>query len=213
MRLLEERIEMKRRLRPELILRKQLEQTLEENSKMSNRVLVVKKDKSSITPIHISTMTERHKHRSEKVGRTPSERHSIHKTMSIEDYIPIRRSAGKKEPFVFGMGDKQQNNERVRERLTAYHDFLWKVNYSNGLYVKPTEEETMYKAFIGKGNNSNLIRNILRRRFWWNIVDRNEGCNFVWTQLKVPTLFKTQKRGTLALAERMTEAETSLVVN
>ena len=63
---------MKRRLRPELVLRRQLEQTLEENSKVSDKVLVVKKDKSSMAPLNISTMTERHKSKSEKVGRTPS---------------------------------------------------------------------------------------------------------------------------------------------
>lgn len=28
-----------------------------------------------------------------------------------------------------------------------------------------------YKAYIGKGNNSILIKNSLKNRFWWNIVD------------------------------------------
>jgi hypothetical protein len=54
-----------------------------------------------------------------------------------------------------------------------YQDFLWKVNYSNGLYVKTTDNEVTYRAYIGPGNNSNLVKGILRRRFWWTISDKN----------------------------------------
>lgn len=49
-----------------------------------------------------------------------------------------------------------------------YRDLLWKVNYSNGLYVTTPENLIMpYKFYVGEGNNSNLIRGIMRRRFWW----------------------------------------------
>lgn len=27
------------------------------------------------------------------------------------------------------------------------------------------------KAFISMGNNSNMIKGLMKRRFWWNIVD------------------------------------------
>ena len=27
-----------------------------------------------------------------------------------------------------------------------------------------------YKAFVGKGNNSILIKNAIKNRFWWNIA-------------------------------------------
>jgi hypothetical protein len=50
-----------------------------------------------------------------------------------------------------------------------YHDFLWKINYSNGLYIKPSDPDIVYKAYVGPGNNSNLIKSILRRRFLWTI--------------------------------------------
>ena len=86
--------------------------------------------------------------------------------------------------------------EKNREKLVSYHDFLWKVNYSNGLYVKPTEDETTYKAFIGKGNNSNIIKSILRRRFWWTIADKHDNCQLVWTQLRVTSIAKTQPPAT-----------------
>jgi hypothetical protein len=49
-----------------------------------------------------------------------------------------------------------------------YRDLLWKINYSNGLYViTPESMNSPYKFYIGEGNNSNLIRGIMRRRFWW----------------------------------------------
>lgn len=56
--------------------------------------------------------------------------------------------------------------------MLGYHDFLWKINYSNGLYIKPSEQDTVYKAYVGVGNNSNLIKGILKRRFWWSITDK-----------------------------------------
>ena len=36
---------------------------------------------------------------------------------------------------------------------------------------RPTTPSATYKAFVGKGNNSILIKNSLKNRFWWNIVD------------------------------------------
>lgn len=76
----------------------------------------------------------------------------------------------------------------------AYQDFLWKVNYANGLYVVIPEAECSYKAFIGSGNNCTLIRSVLKRRFWWNITEKMENCQFVWTQLKVNSIFKDMQK-------------------
>jgi hypothetical protein len=43
-----------------------------------------------------------------------------------------------------------------------------------------------YKAWVGSGNNGNLIKSLLKRRFWWNVVeDKTLNANFIWTQLKV----------------------------
>lgn len=53
-------------------------------------------------------------------------------------------------------------------KIEIYRDLLWKVNYSNGLYVcTPEMLPNSYKFYVGEGNNSNLIKGILRRRFWW----------------------------------------------
>lgn len=71
-----------------------------------------------------------------------------------------------------------------------YIDFLWKINYSNSMYVKSSPEDITYKAYIGPGNNSLMIKSILKRRFWWSISDKPEGCSFVWTQLKQNFIFR-----------------------
>jgi hypothetical protein len=44
----------------------------------------------------------------------------------------------------------------------------------------------MYKYFIGKGNNSIMVRSLFKNRFWWMQHDREEmeKCNFCWTQVK-----------------------------
>ena len=56
-----------------------------------------------------------------------------------------------------------------------FRDFLWKLNYSNSLYVLTPENinnpNNCYKVYVGPGNNSNLIKGIIKRRFWWNITN------------------------------------------
>jgi hypothetical protein len=46
---------------------------------------------------------------------------------------------------------------------------------------------------VGSGNNSLMIKALLKRRFWWSLSDKPEGCNLVWTQLKLNTLFRSQQ--------------------
>lgn len=61
--------------------------------------------------------------------------------ISPEDYIPARKIINKKDPFVCGLrGEKQSTQEKNRERILYYIDFLWKINYANCLYVKPPSE-------------------------------------------------------------------------
>jgi hypothetical protein len=48
----------------------------------------------------------------------------------------------------------------------------------------------IYKYFIGKGNNSIMVRSLFKNRFWWvqNDKEEMEKCNFCWTQLKKQTI-------------------------
>jgi hypothetical protein len=56
-----------------------------------------------------------------------------------------------------------------------YRDFLWKINFSNQMFVEPPlEYEHRLRVYIGKGNNSCLIRGLINRRYWFAITDRME---------------------------------------
>ena len=62
------------------------------------------------------------------------------------------------------------------KKLKSFLDFLFKINYSNKIYISLQLSDdlvniTKYKVFIGKGNNSLLIKSLLKRRFWLEIVD------------------------------------------
>lgn len=65
------------------------------------------------------------------------------------------------------------------KKLKSFLDFLFKVNYSNNIYVNlQLYEDTLnikkYKVYIGRGNNSLLLRGLLKRRFWLELVDNPE---------------------------------------
>jgi hypothetical protein len=46
----------------------------------------------------------------------------------------------------------------------------------------------IYRYFVGKGNNSIMVRSLFKNRFWWVQHDKEDivGCNFCWTQLSAP---------------------------
>ena len=68
-----------------------------------------------------------------------------------------------------------------------YREFLMKINLSNNFsLVFPKNTFAPYKFYVGKGNNSILVRNALKSRFWWSAGDFEEWheYNFLWTQWK-----------------------------
>ena len=74
-----------------------------------------------------------------------------------------------------------------------YRDLLWKVNYTNSLYVEvPMEYEHRLKVFVGKGNNSCMVSGLISRRHWYAFTDRVEEANFIWSQLKILQFYKKQ---------------------
>jgi hypothetical protein len=74
-----------------------------------------------------------------------------------------------------------------------YRDLLWKVNYSNSLYVEvPLEYEYRLRAYVGRGNNSCMVAGLISRRPWFVLTDKVDDANFVWTQLKILQFYKKQ---------------------
>jgi len=51
----------------------------------------------------------------------------------------------------------------------------------------------IYKYYIGKGNNSRLIRKIMAKRPWWVEDSKQENAHFIWTQLKIYDVYKNQR--------------------
>ncbi|OMJ95251.1 hypothetical protein SteCoe_1466 [Stentor coeruleus] len=65
--------------------------------------------------------------------------------------------------------------------------FNMQISKSNGLVLElPTDSFFYYKYYLGKGNNSNLIKQCLSTRWWWTRVNEDEisNANLVWTQWK-----------------------------
>jgi len=87
----------------------------------------------------------------------------------------------------------------IKFKLDAYRDFLFKINFTNSLYIKSREDgDRPFKIFVGFGNNASLIKGIMRRRYWWQLSDKiTEDTNFIWTQLKISDIFAKQNKGYL----------------
>ena len=82
-----------------------------------------------------------------------------------------------------------KDKERYLELKEKYYrEFLVKVLKSNGVekIQFPTASFTPYKYYIGRGNNSGIVRTALKSRFWWSMGDFDdwEDYNFIWTQWK-----------------------------
>lgn len=74
--------------------------------------------------------------------------------------------------------NSEYSNPIYEGRITSYREFLFRLNWTHGQYYdmeQPEEEaicrERRLKAWIGGGNNSPLVKELIKRRFWWQIVD------------------------------------------
>lgn len=68
-----------------------------------------------------------------------------------------------------------------RKYSINYLDFCLFVSLLNR-YIGLHTSIASYKAFVGKGNNSILIKNTLKNRFWWNISENDGEANLYWLQ-------------------------------
>ena len=57
----------------------------------------------------------------------------------------------------------------------------------------PLEYEHRLRVFVGRGNNSCMVKGLLSRRPWFAITDKVDEANFVWTQTKNLNFFKKQE--------------------
>ena len=73
----------------------------------------------------------------------------------------------KKENMIFRMTEFMADNV-YEKKITSYVMFLYKINFSNSIYVdlSLSSPAKAYKVKIGGGNNSELIKSLVKRRFW-----------------------------------------------
>lgn len=87
-------------------------------------------------------------------------------------------------------------------RIHTYRELIFKVNIAHGIYAETEKDlnieyafknEMRYKAWVGSGNNGNLIKGLIKRRFWWTLLEEKSlNANFIWTQLRVNEFFTHQ---------------------
>ena len=82
-------------------------------------------------------------------------------------------------------------------------DKIWRklINRSNGIEI-PIPASCQYKYYIGKGNNSKLIRRLMASRSWWVDAQNIEDAHFAWTQWKDKKLISTFESGKHLLFEK-----------
>lgn len=39
-----------------------------------------------------------------------------------------------------------------------------------------------------------MIKGLLKRRYWWGLSDDKSECSFIWSQIKIKTIFEKQKK-------------------
>ena len=90
-------------------------------------------------------------------------------------------------------------NPVYQRRIRSYCDFIWKVMIAHNVYtnldLSQHQSKGKLKVFVGPGNNCNMIKGLLKRRFWWTVVDQySQDCLFVWSQLRNHRLFMHQEQ-------------------
>jgi hypothetical protein len=62
--------------------------------------------------------------------------------------------------------------------------------------------------YVGKGNNGALIKEVLKKRWWWSMAeDKNKkASNLIWTQLKEKNYYaKKEKRSLSTVSETVSK--------
>lgn len=69
--------------------------------------------------------------------------------------------------MIFRMNDNISDTV-YEKKITSYVRFLYKINFSNCVYndLSLNNPGKVYKVKIGGGNNSELIKMLIKRRFW-----------------------------------------------
>jgi hypothetical protein len=64
---------------------------------------------------------------------------------------------------------KFKASSSIQDKINKYRDFLFIINLSNHMYrdLDVEKYEKTFKFYVGKGNNANLIKSLMKKRFWF----------------------------------------------
>lgn len=84
-------------------------------------------------------------------------------------------------------------SKEFERKLYKYLEFILLVNLSNRVY-RDLDSNLPFtpKYYVGFGNNGFIIQSIMKKRGWWQEGTREES-HFVWTQLKVNSIYPRQR--------------------
>lgn len=125
----------------------------------------------------------------------------LYTNINLENITYKRKTVEKK---IIRYTELQTKNLQLEQKFNYFHDFRCKLLLSNKIKVGDETSVNNYKAFITKGNNGCLIKDCLRKRWWWSFVDdsfeeRETGkdfkINFAWTQKTKISVLETQTTG------------------
>ncbi|CAG9315373.1 unnamed protein product [Blepharisma stoltei] len=120
----------------------------------------------------------------------------VSQTKTPAKQVEVRKSTLTPQPRkpVFKKIEKISVKETMRDKEwlgkakgQILKDFALQLNWSNGMtLVTPTENYFTYKYYLGKGNNSALVKQCLSTRYWWSRVEEADidSANLIWTQWK-----------------------------
>lgn len=66
-------------------------------------------------------------------------------------------------------------------RRDYLYDFMDKINLAN-FCATVKQKAVSYTAYIGNGNNAEIIKEAVKRRWWFKIVDKAKDAQLVWSQ-------------------------------
>ena len=89
----------------------------------------------------------------------------------------------------------QSRQDIIQTKVNKYREFIFALNLSNRLYrdLEIRVYSKPLKYYVGAGNNSNLLKSLMKKRFWFEETSKLKNANFAWTQIKVESIFANQE--------------------
>lgn len=81
----------------------------------------------------------------------------------------------------------KKNGDNFDNKLQEYRQYVKEGCEFHGIVMREIENYSRYSimGYVGKGNNGHLIKEVLKKRWWWGLnEEKKKFCNFIWTQLK-----------------------------